>query len=267
MPYKTHIAFVEPEDQQARLWRYMSLPQFLSILDKYALFFPSVAALSENDPYEGEPTLAKFRNAEAQGESELRKLRLRSAVFKHINFFNCWHMNDSESDAMWKIYSHRSEGVAIQSTVQRLKDCFRSSSDDVYMGKIKYVDHNEFDGTHDGSLSLSHYMFKRLAFQHEREVRVGTYRQDVRMEFFDEHGLVRDQIGVRAEDVLLSPNRKGVAVHVDVPVLIERVIVSPFSPDWFSELVVSLVRKLSPNTSMLQVVPSDMSRPSPLSSG
>jgi Protein of unknown function (DUF2971) len=262
MPYQYHFAFVEPQDQTARLWRYMSLPQFLSVLDTSALFFPSVATLSEGDPYEGEPVIAKFRHAEAQGESELRKLRLRSAVFKHLNFFNCWHMNDNESDAMWKIYSHRTEGVAIQSTVKRLMESFRNSPDTVYMGEIKYVDHNRFDASELESFAMSDYMFKRLAFQHEKEVRVGTYRQDVRIEFFDESGFVKDQEGVTAEDILLSPYRKGVSVNIEVPTLIERVVVSPLAASWFSDLVVSLCKKLS---NAFDVVPSEMSRPSRLS--
>jgi hypothetical protein len=120
MPYQTHFAFIEPKDRNARLWRYMDLSRLLSVIDKGALFFPSVATLSEVDPYEGEPALARIRAAQAQGADELRKLRLQCEVFKHLNLFNCWHMNDGESDAMWKLYVKGSEGVAIQSTVGRI---------------------------------------------------------------------------------------------------------------------------------------------------
>ena len=62
-------------------------------------------------------------------------------------------------------------------------------------------------------------MFKRLAFRHEQEVRLGTYRSDVRMEFFDAVGLLKTPApGVKAEDVLLSPGRKGVYVGADISV-------------------------------------------------
>jgi hypothetical protein len=262
MPYQTHSAFVEPKDRTARLWRYMDLPRLLSVLDKRALFFPSVATLSESDPYEGDPTLVRFRAAQAWDTSALRELRLQSAVFKHLNFFNCWHMNDGESDAMWKIYLHGSEGVAIQSTVERLITCFAKTPDPVYMGEVEYVDPNQFQAPADAEgRSLSDYMFKRLAFQHEKEVRVGTYRSDVRLEFF-EFGCLKNDLGnVRVEDILLSPQRKGVYVDVDVLTLIEKVVVSPLSPIWFSDLVASLSIKLS---YMFEVVPSEMSRPSPL---
>src|SRR5215469_7893220 len=99
MPYQAHFAFIEPTDGNARLWRYMDLARLLSVIDTGTLFFPSVATLSEMDPYEGEPALARIRAAQARGADELRKLRLQRDIFKHLNFFNCWHMNDSESDA------------------------------------------------------------------------------------------------------------------------------------------------------------------------
>ena len=59
MPYQAHPSFTEPEPGTARLWRYMDLAQFLLILEKEELFFPSVATLAEADPYEGEPLPAK----------------------------------------------------------------------------------------------------------------------------------------------------------------------------------------------------------------
>ena len=138
------------------------------------IVFPSVATLSEIDPYEGEPALARIRAAEAQGADELRKLRLNCEVFKHLNFFNCWHMNDGASDAMWKLYVKGSEGVAIQSTVGRLICSFASCSDTVYLGEVRYVDHATFAAPNGKPSGFSDYMFKRLAFRHEQEVRLGT---------------------------------------------------------------------------------------------
>jgi hypothetical protein len=127
MPYQAHPSFIEPKNGNARLWRYMDLARFLSVLDSRALFFPSVATLAETDPYEGEPAPAKIRAAQARGAEALRAFRLNAEVFKHLNFFNCWHMNDGESDAMWKLYIKGSEGIAIQTTVERLKASFHNS--------------------------------------------------------------------------------------------------------------------------------------------
>jgi hypothetical protein len=130
------------------------------------------------------------------------------------------------------------------------------------MGEVVYVDHATLVVPTGTPFGFSDYMFKRLAFRHEQEVRLGTYQPDVRMEFFDEVGLLKAPApGVKAADVLLSPGRKGVYVPVDVSVLIERVVVSPFSPTWFSDLVVSLLQKLGYT---FEVVSSEMSRSSAL---
>jgi hypothetical protein len=100
-------------------------------------------------------------------------------------------------------------------------------------------------------------MFKRLVFQHEQELRVGTYRADVRKDFFNSNGVIKvTEKKVTVEDILLSPQRKGVYVAVGVPTLIEKVVVSPQSPTWFSEVVISLSKKLSYT---FEVVPSKMS--------
>jgi hypothetical protein len=265
MPYQAHPSFIEPQNGNARLWRYMDLARFLSILEKRALFFPSVATLAEIDPYEGEPALAKIRAAQARGTEALRTFRLNAEIFKHLNFFNCWHLNDGESDAMWKLYIKGAEGIAIQSTVDRLRASFRNSpSYIVYMAKVEYVDHAKLMIPTDTMLGHSDYMFKRRAFQHEQELRLGTYRSDVRSEFVDNEGRIKTpSSAVRIDDILLSPGRKGVSVDADIPVLIERVVISPFSPTWFSDLVASLSKRLG---YAFEVVPSEMSRASPLRS-
>jgi restriction endonuclease Mrr len=105
-------------------------------------------------------------------------------------------------------------------------------------------------------------MFKRLAFQHEREVRVGTFRNEVHEEFFNSSGFLKTaEPGVIAENILRFPERKGVYVDIDVAELIDKVVVSPFSPDWFSELVVSVLQKMGYG---FEVIPSQMLRPSSL---
>jgi hypothetical protein len=263
MPYQNHLALIEPANRAARLWRYMSFASFLSVLDRSALFFPSVATLAAGDQYEGEPPLTRIRAARSKGLDEPRRFRLECEVFAHLNFFNCWHMNDGESDAMWKVYLKASEGVAIQSTVAHLMGCFRKTPDIVYMGKVQYIDHTKFDPPPAPLGRYTDYMFKRLAFQHEQEVRVGTFRNEVHMEFFDEHsGFLRTPApGVIAENILRYPERAGVYVDIDAAELIDKVVVSPFSPDWFSELVVSVCRKIDYS---FEVIPSEMLRPSAL---
>jgi hypothetical protein len=170
-------------------------------------------------------------------------------------------MNDNESDAMWKIYLKSGEGIAVQSTVARLKSCFRNTPDTVYVGEVQYIDHSTLKPTLD-TLGYSNYMLKRLAFQHEREVRVGTFRNDVNIEYFDDLGWLKvPPLGTTVENILQTPGRRGVYVSMDVPALVQSVVVSPLSAGWFSDLVISSSKKLGYD---FQVIPSEMSRPSAL---
>ena len=168
-------------------------------------------------------------------------------------------MNDSESDAMWKIYSRGAVGVAIQSTVSRVMQSFDKATDTVYMSEVQYADPDKLVEP-DSIIAPSDYIFKRSAFRHEQEVRSGTTRPDVRMEFFDDLGKLKIPApGVTAAQVVTFPDRKGIYVTVDVPTLVERIVISPFAPNWFSELVASLTQKLGYT---FAIVSSEMSRPS-----
>ena len=261
MPYQTYIfgGIKEPFDKTARLWRYMDLAQLLVILDRQELFFPSIATLAESDPYEGEPILSKIQAAREKGAEELRRFRLQVEVFKHLNFFSCWHMNDSESDAMWKLYVKGSAGVAIRSTVSRVMGSFDKASDTVYMSEVRYADPDKLISPDTSILGVSDYIFKRSAFQHEKELRLGTNWCDARMEFFDDQGRLKiSGPGITVDQILTSPARKGVYIAVDVAKLVETVVVSPYASNWFSDLVSSLTKKLGYD---FEIVSSEMSRP------
>lgn len=266
MPYQAHPSFTEPEPATARLWRYMDLAQFLSILEKEALFFPSVATLAEADPYEGEPLPAKFRAAQAGGPDDLRTFRFHCEMLKHLNFYNSWHMNDGESDAMWKLYLKGSQGIAIQSTVERIQSIFQNTvTHPVYMALVEYIDYENFMPPSMPSMLFgsSDYMYKRRAFRHEQEMRIGTYNCDVRTEFVDNAGFIKAPTpSMTVADILLYPDRKGVYVPANISALIERVVVYPFAQIWFSDLVTALCKRLG---YAFEVVPSEMGRPSRLS--
>jgi len=98
----------------------MDIEKLLSILVDQALFFASTRTIASDDWFEGQFTT-----------DELAALGLDPAVFKEIDekynatvlsqlFFNYWHMSNSESDAMWKIYVNGNGGVAISSTIALL---------------------------------------------------------------------------------------------------------------------------------------------------
>jgi hypothetical protein len=205
-----------------------------------------------------------LRNS-VQRPDDLRTFRFHCEMLKHLNFYNCWHMNDGESDAMWKLYLKGSQGIAIQSTVERVKSSFQNTvTHSVYMALVEYIDYVNFTPPPNSMFfGSSDYMYKRRAFRHEQEVRIGTYNCDVRTEFVDNAGFIKaPKPSVTVEDILLYPVRKGIYVSANISALTERVVVYPFAPIWFSDLVTALCKRLG---YAFEVVPSEMGRPARLS--
>src|SRR5690348_3063676 len=115
----------------------MDVPKLLSILIDQALYFPSALQLSKEDRYEGQPTdemVRLFRErkvdidivGEFTGQTPSYK-DIHASIIDQVNaayanwqyqtgsfFISCWHMNEGESDAMWKVYSS-DNGIAIKS--------------------------------------------------------------------------------------------------------------------------------------------------------
>ena len=222
MPYMSRRYLEEPSN--GVIWRYMSLEKFLGILISKSLFFPSAHTLREEfDKFEGALTDAELTAADPNVIAYHEKT-FQETTEKRL-FFNCWHMNEAESDAMWKIYV-RNNGVAIKSTVDQLKQCFDLTPLSISLGRILYGktdDHTEH--------SVRRFMRKKPAFRHEEEVRLVMY-----------------------DETFTHTGQAGILVPVDVGRLIEKIVVSPNSEGWFLRLVRSLTSALGYND--LKVIPS-----------
>ena len=145
MPYYPRHYLDAPPDN-AVVWRYMNLEKLLSILIDRALFFASASTLRKDDKYEGQPTQSEIDALRVDLDTARELERTFHVRVADALFFNCWHMNDDESDAMWKIYVNGIGGVAIRSTVLRLKKSLDASPHDISIGRISYnddVDHFE----------------------------------------------------------------------------------------------------------------------------
>lgn len=121
------------------IWRFMDMPRFVALLEKRAPYLTRVGILSDVDPYEGQlPSWIAEQMSQAgswridtQDITPAAAERMRAQIGPmFVNqlertsqervFVNCWHMNKHESDAMWRLYSMRGQGIAIKSTVGRL---------------------------------------------------------------------------------------------------------------------------------------------------
>jgi hypothetical protein len=231
--YKEHSKFIQPKDEEVKVWRYMDFTKFLSLIDSRQLFF--TRADKFNDPFEGsypKPNITK-RDAllteflDDQSKKDIDSLSMylskTNQSVRKCTAINCWHMNNHESAAMWSLYLKSDEGVAIQSTYSKLKN---SLVDDkrIYLGKIQYID---YDKEHiEGRNNLiAPFMYKRKSFEHEQEIRALIFQ-------WPDH-----------TDFSQSTIEQGLKIEVNIQQLIERVYVAPNTPDWFFDLIKSVITR------------------------
>jgi len=152
--YLKHPSLVLPSDDTI-IWRYMDFTKFFSLVNSSALYFPSAMQLAENDPYEGSFTKGDIEY-EPGNDAQLAPLDLGQETFdlmkvnnknlrslakeglRKVAYINSWYISDYESAAMWKVYAEEKSGIAIRSSVGRLKDAVNAVEQTVVMGATKF---------------------------------------------------------------------------------------------------------------------------------
>lgn len=243
--YKEHPTFTQPGDENEKVWRYMDFPKLVSILEKSSLFFSRGDQFS--DPFEGSYPLLNVlgRNYIPPNILATNIPQFQQAMAsmgninkhwpKHVGI-NCWHLNNHESAAMWQLYLQSHEGVAIQSTYKKLKDCFTPSIEDVYLGLVKYIDYEKEFFAADNMLNP--FAHKRKSFEHEKEVRALIAKWPTR--------------GGTGVDFSQTTIVGGINIQIDLKVLIENIYISPSSPQWFVDVVSSTVKQYGFSFPILQ---------------
>lgn len=148
--------------------------------------------------------------------------RAQASIKNH--FLNCWHMNNYESAAMWKVFAKTNEAIAIQSRVWRLKSSFNNVRPNIYVGRVNYVDYDIDEIPNEEPLLA--YFHKRKSFEYEQELRA-VFVNDPNTQNYD-------------SSLLEKP---GLYFHSYIESLIESVYVAPESPLWFRDLVKSVTKK------------------------
>jgi hypothetical protein len=230
--FNEHPSFQAPANSNVSIWRYMDLTKFLWMLQEKALFFTRADLLG--DPYEGHYTEA-IRIVEEQhvdrvleGEANSLKeaaarrgfgqYRKRIAEMKRQLFVNCWHMNETESSAMWKLYTSHHQSVCIQSNYSLLADQLPNTC---MLGCVRYIDYRA--DLIAPANALNYINCKRRSFEHERELRA----------------VIWDTMKPRflGKSIVRSGEEIGKVVPVAVEKLITSVLVSPDSDDLLLDVV------------------------------
>jgi hypothetical protein len=221
---------------KTKIWRYMDLGRFASLLATRSLYFARPTELQ--DPFEGllprshcEPISAglqamlddflhlKVQVVSMGGDTKrlddaLARLPQKVAALPReaASKFgvSCWHASEHESDAMWRLYSASGLGIAIESSVEQLRLSL-GSREDVHIDPVRYADYDrdEIERGH------KHYslVMKRKCFEYEKEI--------------------------RARIPLPEPG-KGVLVPCNLDVLVTSVHVSPLAESYIKDAIEAL---------------------------
>lgn len=246
MGYVEHPLFTDPKDTD-KIWRYINFEKFQSLLDTQSLFFCRADVFI--DPFEGSLPKTEFEYRQATyrklmeksgddpdsdiGQAMVDALSLFNRKLTSISVINCWHHNETESDAMWQLYLKDNRGVAIRSTCDRLKSALSESEHEIHIGKVRYIDYENgifFDKKEFPHLEYNTYtpfIHKRNHFAHEKEYRAIT---EVEHEQF-------------VHDWESEENEKGIFIPVKIDELIEAVILPPKANEDIKREVESIVKE------------------------
>lgn len=260
-----HPSFDRPP-VTTRLWRYTDLPKFIDLLTSGKLWLTNAEILANDDPYDGLPGAVQFPHrmwgtiddvpeqlriqilemssggAEGTPEAAFRgwfmgeeQRCIMTQSGRRDYYVNCWHAAEHESVAMWKIYGSPGAGVAVVSNGARLDTALAANEEQFYLGAVRYRDPSYVQiGTPNAFDAM---MIKRSSFEYEREVRLVHWHKG---EFHDAlANFAWNDERMRFDDLIDDPRpiRPGLSFVCDVDVMIERVIVSPFAPQWYAPMI------------------------------
>ncbi len=230
--YRERTGHHPPEIADARIWRYMDFAKFMALLHGSSLFFSRIDAMQdshEGSIPKGQATklINAFESLSKGDQTYLAKIdilrkQLGAEYYQRTRqsvFVNCWHLNEFESGAMWKVYGENA--IAVQSTYKKLCNSFDPKSDvEINIGTVHYVD---FETWGPGHSTISSVLCKRPLYDYERELRAVIYR-------------------VNSHESLESIPR-GINARIMPKELIESVYVGPGRRRWFVELVRSMLNE------------------------
>ncbi|WP_449395575.1 hypothetical protein [Devosia riboflavina] len=237
-----HPHFPGPEEEEV-LWRYSTLTKLLAMLTQRALFLPSLRSLRADDPFEGLSTTADRKFAlrlredpdfaeqfcqetfpEIEKSSRAVFIESFAAIYggeglrlADTCFVSCWHAKKHEFAALWKLYSETRSGVAVRTTVARMRSAF-DESEHFILSSVRYEDFET--ATTDFTNGLTPVFMKRNSYEHEHEVRLLRWNSS------------------------LVETTAGISIPCDPSELIEEIVVSPYAEQWMVETIRGVVAQM-----------------------
>jgi hypothetical protein len=297
MPYESSHHIEDPLGKhtsggaQTKIYRYIDFAKFSRLLKDEQLHFHQAADFG--DKFEGtvpeEVKLAQkkeYKKAFKRGDLPEHGPEIHAEInrcLRQFTFFNCWHMQNTESVAMWEKYGGSSRAVAIQTTVDKLRRALLGDTDSyrIHFGEVDYIAYREESETDiapddvdpedldDRFLltrnpnSLAPFVYKRNGYAYEEEMRAiiqrpptldtsgsaGTKLEPGKGSSFDNESVdISVAIGDENKyiDATAEPEDDGIDVDIFVDELIDTVHFAPDADDWFKDTVKKEMKNCDP---------------------
>jgi hypothetical protein len=213
--YTEHSQLTLRHADDQKIWRYMNYEKFQGLIQSESLFFCRADKL--DDKWEGifpVKMIEKFeldtRSFPSDDGNTYTGLQWHVQKEARSHLVNCWHMDDTESFAMWKIYcGDHQRSITIQSTIGRLKQSFSANDERIWIGEVEYIDFREWEPENrffnvNIPNTLRTFFLKWHYFKYENELRA----------------LINKAYNKHKAD-------KGILVKVNLTQLIDCIYVSP----------------------------------------
>lgn len=237
------------------IYRYISFETFVGMVQSQALTF--VQPMLWEDPQESSP----FRQFIEGLHNEWEQLVFTACYFK--TFGQCW-TRLSESDAMWRIYSYNKKAIRVKIKKDALLLLDNVDAIDVTYQDTVFEYQDEKDIKKDYLRALCQ---KRIAFQHEQEIRLIHHYRFLNDEDFDRHVkavmaisdhpqkmealkslfpdlTIEEQVDKTCRLLNVGKNKQA-AKHISfthIPDFICGVMIHPQADDWYVKVVEDFCR-------------------------
>jgi len=202
-----------PLDDKSIIWRYLDFTKFVAVLETESLYFTRIDKLA--DPFEGATSKANIKNRPTvykeiveSWPAFLEQTPRSNKAMRKFFLVNCWHMNEFESSAMWKIYLKTNEGIAIRTTIKNLSESFTQvDENNINIEAVRYIDY-ENDWLPEGN-TIYPFIHKRKSFSFENEIRA------IYSEFVTKEPEKEGEVGTLFLDKAIYEHGKNIKVDLN----------------------------------------------------
>ncbi|MGH7975674.1 MAG: hypothetical protein ACREDS_08610 [Limisphaerales bacterium] len=220
IPFKRGEFFYKIPNADSKIWHYMDLWKFENLINEKCLYFRRSDKLE--DDMEGKYAEANRKYQTAMYERFLHAYPIQDShehretgneAFRHAVFINCWHLNRTESIAMWERFTKTENSVVICTTLRKL---FESISEPIPNSNKKELKAVASKVTYASQTiprpewsNYGPYFYKDTKFMDEREFRLIIHPPE-------NHSIGEEDVAQK--------------LPIDPVALIEQIVIHPRSP-------------------------------------